>query len=320
MNEYHCGLFDRINFDGAGNPCKGDVRWSPAKSLWWTGMLVGWLVLGTIYFSWLAVGAFLVTTAVTLCLGHSLGMHRKLIHESFDSPPWVEKVMVYLGTLVGLGGPFTMMHTHDMRDWAQRQPDCHDFLSHQRRILTDFWWQLHCRLHLREPPEYKYPLKLTGSRYYRFIEHTWMLQQLPLAIVLFMLGGWGFVAWGICARVTVSIFGHWVIGYFAHNQGHRDWHIHGAAVQGYNIRHFGLITFGECWHNNHHAFPGSARLGLLKGQFDPGWLVLKALRKIGLVHGLRQPDDLPDRSELCRLPEQIGAANPNTMETRISQN
>ena len=77
----------------------------------------------------------------------------------------------------------------------------------------------------------------------------------------------------------------------------------GAAVQGHNVRYFGLITFGECWHNNHHAFPGSAKLGLNPDQLDPGWLVLKALERMGLAGNLKQPLDLAKRPELVCIGE-----------------
>lgn len=294
-------LFERIDFAAQSNPVDGAVRWSAVKSLWWSGMAAGWAIPGVLYFSWSAVGAFIVLCGVTLCLGHSLGMHRKLIHDAFECPDWVERISVYCGTLVGLGGPFTMMYTHDLRDWAQRQPACHDFLSHQRDIVTDFWWQLHCKLHLIDAPAFHFPEKLSESRYFRFLQATSMAQQVPLGLILFAIGGWGWVAWGICGRVTVSIFGHWIIGYFAHNRGHRDWQVEGAAVQGHNVRWFGLITFGECWHNNHHAFPGSAKLGLNPDQFDPGWRVLRMLERLGLASNLKQPEDLARRPELIRI-------------------
>jgi stearoyl-CoA desaturase (delta-9 desaturase) len=58
---------------------------------------------------------------------------------------------------------------------------------------------------------------------------------------------------------------------------------------------------GECWHNNHHAFPGSAKLGLHAGELDPGWWVLKTLQKLGLVWNIKQPEDLPERHELKPL-------------------
>lgn len=295
---YAPGVLKRIDFGGSSSPVTGVVRWSPLKSLWWSGMFGLWLTLGVTHFSLSGVVVFLVLTAITLCFGHSLGMHRLLIHGAFDAPKWVERGMVYLGTLVGLGGPFTMMHTHDTRDWAQRMPACHPFLSHQNPMLRDFWWQLHCKLHLDQPPDFHFPKTLTEDRFYRVLQATSMLQQVPLGLVLFALGGWGWVAWGIGARVAVSIFGHWLVGYFAHNQGARDWHLQGASTQGYNLPRLGLVTFGECWHNNHHAFPGSARLGLTKGQFDPGWVALCGLQRLGVVWNLRTPEDMPERANL----------------------
>lgn len=78
----------------------------------------------------------------------------------------------------------------------------------------------------------------------------------------------------------------------------RDKSVRGAAVQGRNVRFTSLLTMGECWHNNHHAFPGSARLGLLPGEWDPGWWALLVLRRLGLVRNLRLPCDLAPRPEV----------------------
>jgi fatty-acid desaturase len=128
------------------------------------------------------------------------------------------------------------------------------------------------------------------------MEKMWILQQLPLALILYLIGGVEWVLWGTCLRVAISVTGHWLIGYFAHNSGHRLWHVNGAGVQCY-IKFCGLITMGECWHN-HHAFPGSAKLGLEKGQFDPGWWVLILLSKIGLVKNLKLVTDLEEQQEL----------------------
>lgn len=79
--------------------------------------------------------------------------------------------------------------------------------------------------------------------------------------------------------------------------------VRGAAVQGKNIRWVSLLTMGECWHNNHHAYPGSARLGDGAGEWDPGWWALLALKRLGLVWGLRLPPDLPPRTELAAVVE-----------------
>ncbi|MEM1132671.1 MAG: acyl-CoA desaturase [Pseudomonadota bacterium] len=273
----------------AGDAIHGRIRWSASKSIWSTGHTLFWLVVGTAYFSWSALGLFLLTSAITLCAGHSLGMHRKFIHNSYGCPRWLERTGVYLGTLVGLGGPRSMLFTHDIRDWAQRQPECHPFLSHQSHIMRDFWWQLHCKLSLEKEPNLIWPESLARGSFYDWLQRTSMLQQLPWAALFYIAGGWGWVAWGICGRITISILGHWLIGYFAHNHGHRSWHVKGAAVQGHNVHYTALITFGECWHNNHHAFPNSAKLGLEKGQWDPGWWVLLFLARLGLVWDMHLP-------------------------------
>ena len=90
-----------------------------------------------------------------------------------------------------------------------------------------------------------------------------MLQQVPLAIALFLLGGLPWVVWGIAVRVSVSLTGHWLVGHYAHRGGEQGWRVEGVAVQGYNLKQFGLVTFGESFHGNHHAFPevGAARPG-----------------------------------------------------------
>ncbi|MEO1045758.1 MAG: acyl-CoA desaturase [Pseudomonadota bacterium] len=299
--------------DEGADASAGRVRWSATKSLWFTGHALVWMVLGSLYFSWSAVALFLLTSAITLCAGHSLGMHRKFIHNSYQCSQWLERLGVYFGTLVGLGGPRSMLFTHDVRDWAQRQPECHPFLAHQSAMLRDFWWQLHCTLSLTHEPRIIWPSSLARSSLYDWLQRTSMLQQLPWALLFYGLGGWGWVAWGICGRITISILGHWLIGYFAHNQGHRSWHVEGAAVQGHNVHYTALITFGECWHNNHHAFPGSAKLGLLPGQCDPGWWVLCFLSRLGLVWDMKVPerlDEVRDLSRKSRPDTRSERANP----------
>ena len=88
------------------------------------------------------------------------------------------------------------------------------------------------------------------------------------------------------------------IGYFAHNQGERHWHVKDAHIQGHNVRFAAILTMGESWHNNHHAYPGSAKLGIKPGQIDLGWMVLIFCQKIGLVWNIKLPKDLPIRPEL----------------------
>ena len=279
----------------------GQVVYAPAKSLWITLMLASAVVGGAATASAGAVMLFIISTGAVLLFGHSLGNHRKLIHNSFACPKWLEYLLVYLGVQVGLAGPLGLMRQHELRDFAQRHQSCHPYLCHGGGMLTDAWWQLHCDLTLDRSPSITIEPPVANDRFYRFLEQTWMLQQLPVAMLFYALGGWAFVFWGVCARVSAGVLGHWLIGYFAHNHGAMNFEVRGAAVQGRNIRMVSLLTMGECWHNNHHAFPGSARLGLYEGVWDPGWWTLKLLECAGLVGNLVLPGDLAARPELVAI-------------------
>jgi fatty-acid desaturase len=292
---------ERIFADDDTDPLDGEVQWAPTKSLWIGTMTAIAIVLGPIYFCWSAFTLFIATSAITLCFGHSVGMHRRLIHSSFDCPLWLEHFCVYLGTLVGMAGPFGMVRLHDFRDWAQRQSRCHDYSCHNAGFWRDAWWQLHCKLALKDPPQFRLEPRLAGDRFYALVERTWMWQQLPWAILFFVVGGPGWVVWGICVRVTVCVTGHWLVGHFSHRSGEQNWVIDGPAAQGYNVRLAGLISMGEAWHNNHHAFPGSAKMGLLPGQIDLGWWLIKTFEAAGPASNIKTPRHLTPRMGLRRL-------------------
>jgi stearoyl-CoA desaturase (delta-9 desaturase) len=291
----------RMHTDDPADVVRGRVRYAPVKSLWLAGMAGAALAGALLAFTWTGLLLFLALTGTVLLLGHSLGSHRKLIHDSFACPRWLEYLLVWLGVQVGLAGPLGLLRQHELRDYAQRLPDCHPYLRHGSGFWKDAWWQLHCELVLDAPPALTIEPRIAQDRFYRWLERTWMLQQLPPALLLFAWGGWAFVAWGACARITAGVIGHWLIGWFAHNRGPMHHTVDGAAVQGHNVRWTSLLTMGECWHNNHHAFPGSARLGIGPGEWDPGWWVLVALQKLGLVRSLRLPQDLAARPELRAL-------------------
>jgi fatty-acid desaturase len=200
--------------------------------------------------------------------------------------------------IVGVAGPWGILRVHDARDWAQRQRSCHDFFSHRRSPLVDLFWQLNCEFKYVRPPKFTIERELLNDAWYRFLERTWMLQQLPIALIMFAVGGWSWVVWGVAARVSVSAVGHWSITYWCHNPGHGTWDVNDAGVQASNLRGLGLLTYGECWHNNHHAFPESARIGLEPGQTDPAWWVIKKFERLGWVWSVGLPRPETEREDL----------------------
>ncbi len=279
----------------------GRIVWDPVKSLWLFLMLGLAVVFGPMTLGWGSFLVFLITSAVTLMAGHSVGMHRLLIHHAFAAPLWLERLLIWLGTLVGMAGPYGMIRAHDMRDWHQRQSICPPHPSHGAGFWRDAWWQLHCRFALVHPPVLTIEPARADDPVLRWIDATWMAQQLPLAGLLYFLGGWDWVIWGVPVRISVSLIGHWVVGHYAHRQGHQGWVIDGLPVQGYNLQHFGLISFGESWHGNHHAFPHSAKMGIDPGQVDPGYWFVKLLQALGLAWDVRLPHSESPRPGLRRV-------------------
>ena len=248
-----------------------------------------------------ALAVFVVLTAVTVCAGHSVGMHRLLIHRSFATLHWLEYLLVWLGVLVGMAGPMGMIRKHDMRDWHQRQSVCPDHAAHRAGFWRDAWWQLVCAYRLDHPPQFEIEERVLEDRVYDWMERWWRWQNLPLALALFLLGGWAWVLWGVSLRIFVSLVGHWAVGHFAHRKGAQTWVIEGLPVQGYNLPGLGWLTFGENWHGNHHAFPFSAKLGLEPGEADLGYRLIQVLAAIGLVWDVKLPGSEPERAGLRRL-------------------
>lgn len=111
-------IHHRISSEDLSSVVVGRVRYAPAKSLWFSSMALVAVVGGIATFSWAAVMVFLISTACVLLLGHSLGSHRKLIHDSFDCPRWFEWLLVWMGVQVGLAGPLGLLRQHELRDFA----------------------------------------------------------------------------------------------------------------------------------------------------------------------------------------------------------
>jgi sn-1 stearoyl-lipid 9-desaturase len=271
-------------------------------------MMVVAVVAGPMFFSWGAFASFVVLLAITMCTGHSVGFHRRLIHRTFKCRKWVERILVWSGTLVGMQGPLWVIHSHDIRDWAQRQRDCHDFLKHGRGLLVDGWWNLHCRLRLSNPPGFDAGPGIADDLFYRFLQRTWMLQQVPVAAALYWLGGWPWVIWGVSVRVSVGVSMHWFVGYLCHTTGPQSWIVDHGAVQAHNVPWAAIPSMGESWHNNHHAFPASARHGLYPGQIDLGFRFVQLLERLGLAWDVQTPDTLPPRPGITAVaPDAMSA-------------
>jgi stearoyl-CoA desaturase (delta-9 desaturase) len=106
---------------------------------------------------------------------------------------------------------------------------------------------------------------------------------------------------------------HWLISYYAHTRGPQSWTVDGAGVQAHDVPVAAIPTMGESWHNNHHAFPASARHGLYPGQSDLGYRFIQCLEFLGLAWDVQTPDTLPPRPGLTPVrPDAAIVLKPRT--------
>jgi fatty-acid desaturase len=235
-----------------------------------------------------AVASFLVLYWVTACLGVTIGYHRLLSHRAFRVPQWLERFFATCGALSCQHGPI---------DWVGLHRHHHKFSDTEvdhHTSLRGFWWS-HMGWMFTTIPAMGAVPRLTGDLakdpYYRWLNTWFLLLQLPLAGLLFWIGtitgagGWALVLWGIPLRLVVVYHCTWLVNSATHLWGEVA---HDSGDGSRNNPWVAALTFGEGWHNNHHAFPHSARHGFGR-QIDLTWQHIRLLRRMGLATGVRLP-------------------------------
>ncbi len=122
------------------------------------------------------------------------------------------------------------------------------------------------------------------------------LSPILVGIALFAIGGWTMVVWGIFFRTVVGWHSTWLVNSATHLWGKRRFETRDDSR---NNGFIAAITFGEGWHNNHHAFPRSAKHGLTAKEFDINWVQIVLLEKLGIISDV-YAYDLTSENEASR--------------------
>ena len=246
---------------------------------WTTTVVLVLLHVGAVaalfMFSWqaLAVSAFLYWIAVGL--GISMGYHRLHTHRSYKVPVGLEYFLAVCGTLTLEGGPIFWVATHRIHHQkADRPGDPHSprdggWWAHIGWILFGETKHNNTRLMSKYAPD------LAKDRFYIWLNNYHWLPILVLAIVLFAFGGLPMLLWGTCLRVVVGLHATWLVNSATHMWGRRRFATRDDSRNNWWVA---LLTFGEGWHNNHHAHPTSARHGLTWYEFDHSWILINILK------------------------------------------
>jgi stearoyl-CoA desaturase (delta-9 desaturase) len=254
-------------------------------------------------FGWVEL-ALLVGMYTATMLGVTVGWHRLFTHRSFQTVRPVQFVLGVLGSMTFQGPLIDWVGRHRLHhQYSDGDGDPHSPYPHRPGLwgwLRGFW---HSHIGWAFAPMQKglerYAGDLRRSPMLRFVS-DWFALWAALGVLIpaaigYAFGGWegalaGFL-WGGLVRIFLGHHVTWSVNSICHLWGTRpyasDDHSRNNAV-------VGVLAMGEGWHNNHHAFPSSARHGLRWWQFDASYLVIRLLQACGLAWKVR----LPSRAEL----------------------
>lgn len=247
--------------------------------------LAALLVLLPSNFSWAAVGLTVFLHWLTACLGVTLGWHRLLTHRSFQTPKWLEYFLVFCGTLSLQGGPiwWAGLHRHHHK-YSDQSVDHHD-------ANKGFWWShMEWMFHI-VPAEAEIPRftkDIADDRFYQFLDKHFFLIQVAFAVLLYLIGGWSFVVWGVFLRLVLVYHTTWLVNSATHKFGYRTYDSNDKST---NCWWVALISYGEGWHNNHHTYQYSARHGLKWWEIDLTWMIIRLLQSLGLAWNVKLVED-----------------------------
>jgi stearoyl-CoA desaturase (delta-9 desaturase) len=199
------------------------------------------------------------------------------IHRTYETSQLVRGALVVLFAFAGLGGPVSWLRVHFTRDYWQNLPTCPRYFRYEHGIVQDYHWNLHCRFVPADDSHYGIPLADVRDPVLRFFERTWFVWPILLTCIIALTMSPAVAGVVCCLRVAAGILGHWFVGFVSHKIGYVRYGVQGASAEGRNVFFLGVISFGEGFHNNHHAYPGSARMGVKWYEFDAGWWVVRAL-------------------------------------------
>lgn len=231
-------------------------------------------------FSWQNLAAAFITWWIAGSWGIGIGYHRLMTHKGMKAPRWLVRTLATFGTLAVQSGPVAWVTTHRIHHaFTETDQDPHS--PRNGTYWAHIGWIFKGTAQVQPQSAIrKYSPDLIRDPYLLFIDKYYWATSIVVGAILFAIGGWTMMFWGIFLRTVMGWHFTWLVNSATHLWGTRRFDTRDDS------RNNGLIaavTFGEGWHNNHHAYPRSAKHGLTWREFDVNWLQIRLLEKLGLI-------------------------------------
>lgn len=257
---------------------------------WTTCFFIGGFHVGAIaaffFFTWKALALSVLLWWVAGSLGIGMGYHRLLTHRGYKTYKWVEYFLTICGTLALEGGPIAWVATHRVHHQnTDKEGDPHSprdggLWAHMGWILTGRAMHTNAKELLPFVPD------LRKDKFQIWITKYHWMPIVVLVAVVYAIAGWPGVLWAVFLRTVLGLHATWLVNSATHMWGSQRF-LTGDTSK--NSMWVALLTFGEGWHNNHHASAQAARHGLTWWEIDVNWYGICALRALGLAWDIKFP-------------------------------
>jgi fatty-acid desaturase len=240
------------------------------------------------FFTWEALLVCVVLHWLTGGIGICMTYHRLLTHRSFAlRPRWLEYVFTIIGCCASEGGAIGWVadhrkhHAHSDEEGDVHSPNRGFGWAHM------FWWMTPDITSVHTDEYYaRWAPDLLKDPVHRFLDRTHILYAIGLFGLLYWIGGMPYLVWGGFLRTVLVLHSTWLVNSASHVWGYKT---HATRDNSRNLWWVAALTYGEGWHNNHHAFQTSARHGLDWWEIDPTYLAIRALKFVGIAYNVKYP-------------------------------
>jgi fatty-acid desaturase len=251
-------------------------------------------VAALFFFTWNALFVAIFLYWISASLGLGMCYHRLLTHRSFKTPKWVEYFLTVCAVIAVEGGPLLWVTTHRIHhQFADKEGDPHS--PRDGKWWAHVGWILVGNA-LRQDAETldRYVPDLAEDKFHVWITVYHFVPTVILGVALYFIGGLPFLLWGIFLRTVAGLHATWLVNSVSHIWGTRRFETRDTSTNNWWVA---LLSFGDGWHNNHHANPVLARHGLKWYEIDFNWYTIWILAQLGLASDIHGPK-LPSRARL----------------------